>query len=309
MSGINVEEYASLNDTGYASNTPNEPKAPEEEFFHSVYICGQSRTNQTVKEEYGKLQIRGVAYNKTEVHMIITHIKDVNVKNVASKGQGRKNKVECFSYKTGTPPFHGTTKLENGEFRTCPENTSARSLVPFCNPCRNQLIVAGILCDPSGKPIRSNDNKLVFVFIRGKGVKYKNVMDYVDSLAAASLPPMIQPQNDKSKEFERRVLNHKRFVTKISVGTSPSSFGDKQVFVLEASQNTLSDNLVKDILDISKKTLEKFNEKFDWTATMSRPPSSQFVVSLEEDDTQEIKSEEESLQSEATFNFGDIKFP
>ena len=74
------EDYAGLGETGFGG--AREPVKPEDEFFHSVYIAGQTRINHINKEELaGKLQIRGVEYNKDSVCFIITHIKEVLVKD------------------------------------------------------------------------------------------------------------------------------------------------------------------------------------------------------------------------------------
>ena len=52
----NYEDYNNLGDAGVAK----EATAPEDEFFHSVYIGGLARKNQTgVTEQAGLLHIRG----------------------------------------------------------------------------------------------------------------------------------------------------------------------------------------------------------------------------------------------------------
>ena len=72
-------EYADLGTTGYKST---EPVKPEDEFFHSLYIAGNSRKNHIgVTEQGGQLQIRGVEYNQQSVNMVITHVKKILVKN------------------------------------------------------------------------------------------------------------------------------------------------------------------------------------------------------------------------------------
>jgi len=77
-----------------------ERTAPEDEFFHSIYVSGKSRKNDTgVKEEGGKLQIRGVTYNHEKLHMIITHTKDIKLKEkeVQNKTNHAKRKQTCLS--------------------------------------------------------------------------------------------------------------------------------------------------------------------------------------------------------------------
>ena len=256
---MDFNEYSDLAETGHTSK---EPTKPEDEFFHSLYIAGQMRTNHTgVQEMPGQLQIRGVEYNLSEAHFIITHTKEVLAKVVQ---QNNRDQIQCFSYKDGPPPWFGTTQLPDGNKRPCPMNSNERSLNEFCNPCRSQIIVAGIRCDEGGNPMMV-DNKPVFVFIRGKGMKYSNVSNYLADLYKMDLPPIFTPQTDESRAFEKQVVNHKRFVTKITVGTAPSRYGDKTVFVL-ATGAQIPDETVKGLLNIAKKTKDKFKEKFDWSA-------------------------------------------
>jgi len=129
-------EYADLGQTGYASN---EPVKPEDEFFHSLYIAGNSRPNHiNITEEGGKMQIRGVEYNLNEVNMIITHVKKILVKN--EKDAQGKQKVGCFSFKPEPhPPWHGWNNKQ------CGSNSAERAADAFCNTCREQIIVAGIM--------------------------------------------------------------------------------------------------------------------------------------------------------------------
>ena len=165
------EDYAGLGETGFGG--AREPVKPEDEFFHSVYIAGQTRINHINKEELaGKLQIRGVEYNKDSVCFIITHIKEVLVKE-EKDNQGRM-RTACFSFKEGDAPWYGTNQNHR-----CGSNSAERAANPHCEPCRAQIIVAGIYCTENGKPILNEDKSPTFVFIRGKGMKYSNVSDYL----------------------------------------------------------------------------------------------------------------------------------
>ena len=59
---MGIGDYEELYSTGHESK---EPIKPEDEFFHSVYISGQTRKNHIdIEEIQDKLQIRGVEYNK-----------------------------------------------------------------------------------------------------------------------------------------------------------------------------------------------------------------------------------------------------
>lgn len=254
MNDFNMEEYSSLADTGFVNK---EQVLPEDEFFHSVYVSGQTRKNHIgIEEQTGKFQVRGVEYNLDRIHMIITNVKDVLVN--ASRDQQNQEKIDCFSYKSGALPWKGTSG------RICGLNSAERASNPACSNCRAQIIVSGIYCDANGKPLVNEDNKPVFVFLRGKGMKYSNVSNYLGEMYNKDLPPIFTPVTEDSKKFEKAVVNNKRFVTIITKGEANSKYGVQSVFEL-ASGIQLQDNVVKDILKISKKTIGKFNEKFDWS--------------------------------------------
>lgn len=312
------EEYADLETTGHESR---EPVKPENEFYHSVYISGQSRKNHLgIVEEVGKFQIRGVEYNLSEVNMIITHTKDVLVK--ANQSGGREN-VECFSFKPSSPPWYGTSRLQNGDPRQCPQTSAERAVNDYCNPCRSQIIVAGIYCGADGSPILSEEKKPIFLFIRGKGMKYSNVSNYLGDLFKMDLTPIFEPVTEQSQAFEKKVVNNKRFVTNITKGSAESRYGIKDVFVLKTGTK-LPKEVVLKILDASKKTLDKFNDKFDWSkrAATSGYGGSQAagdkddkVLSLDDaidgDDTpntEEPQSKTTEEKSKQVFSFDDVNF-
>lgn len=256
-SSIDFSEYSEvLGDGGYDVKVP---VAPEDEFFHAVYISGQQRQNSAGGTEMpGKLQIRGLRNNLDEVNMVITHIKQVLVKSIQSK-DGRGEKLECFSYQNGNPPWKSTSG------NLCGKNAAERATNPFCTSCRSQIIITGLYLDEkTGRPFLV-DKKPVYIFIRAKGVKYGNVATYLADLAKRDdLEPMVTPVTPESKEFEKRQINHKRFITKITVGKQSTNYGMKDVFELTAGDPLTVDN-VKSILNKAKETMEQFKEKFDWS--------------------------------------------
>lgn len=308
------EDYKDLNKTGYTSV---ETVAPEDEFFHSVYISGQSRKNHiNIIEEIGKMQIRGVEYNLSEVNMVIVHTKELLSKIISKSG---KDSVECFSFKDGAPPWFGTTKLPDGNRRQCPQTSAERAVVDFCNPCRSQILVAGIYCRPDGTPVVTEDKKPVFVFVRAKGMKYSNIANYLSELYKEDLTPVFEPVTEKSKEFEKKVVNQKRFVTKITKGSASSKHGMKDVFVLTKGQQLPKETVLK-ILTLSKNTLDKFNEKFDWskrgaTSYDVTEAQAEGIMSMEPTEgSTTIPVDEAALQKEKEkqsaklFSFDDIEF-
>jgi hypothetical protein len=257
---MSYEDYADLMGTGHESR---EPVKPEDEFFHSVYIAGTTRKNHiNVEELAGKFQVRGVQYNLDEVNLIITHTKDILAKIIT---QNRKDSIECFSFKPGAPPWYGTSKLTDNTARPCPQTSAERAVNEYCNLCKAQIVVAGIFCNSDGSPVLTDEKKPIFVFIRGKGMKYKGVSDYLGDMFKMEMTPIFDPPTPESIKFEKAVVNNKRFVTNITKGQESSNYGMKDVFILKTGAELPKDAVLK-ILEVSKNTLEKFNEKFDWSA-------------------------------------------
>lgn len=290
-----MNDYSSLDETGY---DVQQPLSPEEEFFHSVYIAGQTRTNHiNIEEQAGKLQIRGVAYNLDKICMIVTHVKPVLLKS--TRGPAGRETVECFSFRKGEPPWFGWNK------RQCGSNSAERAANDFCQSCRAQLVVTGIYCDEGGKPILSGeDNKPAFVFLRGKGMKYKNVADYLAELAKKELTPIITPVTEETKKWEQRNVNNKRFVTIVSIGEASSNYGPKKVFTLTEGMQ-LTDKVTVDILNIAKKTVEQFTKKFDWSkepATVSGYGESQGEKAVDPAHTLPDSAPQEQPKTENTEN-------
>ena len=257
---MSYQDYQELMGTGHESR---EPVKPEDEYFHSVYIAGTTRKNHiNVEELAGKFQVRGVQYNLDEVNMIITHTKDILAKIIT---QNRRDSIECFSFKPGAPPWYGTSKLADNSARPCPQTSAERAVNEYCNLCKAQILVAGIFCNPDGSPVLTEEKKPIFVFIRGKGMKYKGVSDYLGDMYKKELAPIFDPVTAESTAFEKAVVNNKRFVTNIKKGQENSNYGMKDVFILSPAAELPKDAVLK-ILEVSKNTLEKFNEKFDWSA-------------------------------------------
>jgi len=291
------EDYAGLADSGFEGG--KEQVKPEDEFFHSLYISGKLRKNHLlIDEQPGKLQIRGVKYNLDEVHMIITNVKKVLVKEEKKDG---RDTTTCFSFKQGNSPYKGNSG------NTCGLNSAERASSTFCSICKEQIIVSGILSSKEGKPELSPENKPIFVFLRAKGMKYSNIGNYLSDLVKLDLSPIITPATEESKKFEKIAVNNKRFVTSIKVGTANSKHGIQQVFDLTKG-NQLSDNDVKKILEIAKKTVEKFNEKFDWSKRSNSTSTGYAPQALAENQFESKKSEETTKKENSNFSFDDIQF-
>jgi len=307
---VDINDYADLDGLGYEGHTQT---SPENEFFHAVYITGNSRKNEIgITEESGKLQIRGVDYNKDKVCMIITHVKQILSKE--TKDPTGNMRTTCFSFKKGAPPWHGW----NG--RTCGTTAAERASSDFCKPCKAQILVAGLYCNESGKPILGEDGKPTFLFLRGKGMKYKNIGDYLSDLSNKDLTPILKPVTEQTKRFEKANVNNKRFVTEVTIGEADSRYGIKKVFDLKTGIE-LPENVVVDMLNITKKTVDKFTDKFEWKDSSSRytptaapqdedPYGHKIPDSTPENNTSEPKkTNEESSQSqtEDAFDFDSLE--
>jgi hypothetical protein len=258
-----IDDYSELE--GFGLDIPEtKPTAPEDEVFHSVYIAGRKRTNEmNIVEEIGKLQIRGVQNNLTELYFVITHVKDIYAKII--RNQRNQESIECFSYKEGQFPWYGTTKLADGSPRMCPPSAKEREGTNFCEPCRTHIIVAGVLVKDNGSPIAKDDGKPVMVFLRGKGMKFNNISEYLAEMRNLELDPIFEPVTDRSKDFEKRVVNNSRFITKVTVGEAESTHGNMvKVFELEKTQ-ALPKPAVLKVLELSKNMAPAFREKMDWS--------------------------------------------
>lgn len=286
-----LDDYQDLNETGYEAP---EVKSPEEELFHSIYISGVPRKNhKDIVEQVGKLQIRGVDYNLDEVYGIITHIKTVLVKTTTVN---KRDTVECFCYQA-EKPWKGTSG------RMCGATSVIRSADPYCSQCKSNLIVSFLLCQSNGKPLTDEKGNKLFGFVRGKGMKYMPLSNYLSELSSLDIPALYPGEKN-----EKAIVNHKRFVTKITVGTASSNFGPKTVFDFTKTIE-IPKNYVEAILDVAKKTLSDFNEKFDWSKNKLENQESQSNPSpsnLTTFDLNETSSPKNDNATSDAFDFEDI---
>lgn len=311
---MSFDDYSNLANTGYKGGTTQQ-KAPEDEFFHSCYVAGKNRTNHiNVKEISGELQIRGVEYNLEKVHMIITHTKEI-LANI--KTEKAKDTTLCFSFKDGEPPWHGTSKLGDGSNRVCPQTSPERAVNDFCCNCKTQILVAGIYCKESGEPILNDEKKPIFIFIRGKGMRFSGVSEYLNDLYNEDLDPVFEPVTEESAQFEKSVVNNKRFVTEITIGEETSSFGN-DVYIFKLNRGLkLPKETVLSILKLSKQTVDKFIEKFDWSKKQqttgygsSSTPDGVLTTDNENGKSTEEKASEAGVEEPTAkpFSFDDVSF-
>jgi len=242
-----------------------EQVAPEDEVFHSVYVGGVDRTNEMgIVEEAGKIHIRGVEYNLDKVYCVITTSKLINAKFIKSNGRDR---LVCFSYRESDPPVDFRGEL-------CPPSEE-RNNSEKCKGCKSQILMVGILTDERGKPKVNKDKKPIFIFIRGKGIKYGNVSDYLYSLSELEIEPYFENPTDDSLTFEKNNVNPMRIVTKVTKGTAESAHGVKTVFNFEKGIET-SKKLVERLLELNTDVIEEFDKKFNWGVGLKKKSSSSY---------------------------------
>ena len=301
---IGIEEFTDLADTGI---TITKSVPPEEEFFKSVYITGKERKNHIgTTEQSGKLQVRGKDYNLDEVNMVITNVKKILVKNI--KNSRGFDSVDCFCFMEGEQPYTSTSG------RTCGATRGDRDTNEFCVPCRSQIIVAGLYCEPSGKPIMDGSAP-VFCFVRANGIKYSNVSEYLNDMSEKDLTPLFQPSTEETIKKEKIFVNNKRFVTNIKVEMAQSDYGEARVFKLVPGTE-LPGEKVMDILKLAKKVQPKFVDKFDWSKKQSDKPRPDGVLGF--DDAKQNPAEQPAQNQEANttnqppvqqdFSFDEIEF-
>ena len=283
---MDQQEYSDLYNTSHKGYkvTP-----PEEEKFKSVYIGGEDRKNHIgIVEKKGKLHVRGFKYNLDQIIFLITHVKGMLAKTERDD-KLKRDVLKCFSYQLGKPPWIGTSG------KTCGTNSAERASVDFCAPCRSQLVVSGILCDDKGNFIEDDRKELVRIFIRAKASKYGLVKEYLDKCTSMDIdPPFFTPQTTESKKAEKDLVNNKRMVTVVTIGSTKTNYGMKDAFRLsEGSRVPLE--VTKKVLDDAKKTLSDFNEKFDWSKTK------QAVGYGSDSDKEDEESEKPPLKPEQLF--------
>jgi hypothetical protein len=263
---------------------PSEPVDPKDEFFHSLYISGQERELEGgITEEANKLQVRGVKYNLSEVYCILTHVKKMQVNQT---GNGRSSRLTCFSYQFGPRPYKGT------DGTVCPETTKDREGVPHCSNCRANVVAAGVLTDKSGNPLLDEKKTPIFIFIRGKGIKYSGLSDYLFEL----YKQIDLVKIDENNEDKDRMLNRSKVVTKITKTKINTNYGDKFVFKYNMEMK-LNKSVTEQILKLSAKTVEKFHEKFDWSRKKKPAVSSTGVMSFEPGEVDSGGAEEAPIVS------------
>ena len=122
-----------------------------------------------------------------------------------------------------------------------------------------------MMCDKNGKPLVTDDKKPIILFVRGSGVKYTNVSDYLYKLATMDMEPFFPDSNPDKIEFEKNNINQMRVVTKITKGTTDTIHGTKTIFEFDIENEDVSEKLVNRLMAYNSEMVVEFDEKFDWS--------------------------------------------
>lgn len=316
---LNYEDYVDLSGSGIGQ--PKKEVPPEEDFFHSIYICGRDRENhKQIVEKNGKLQIRGVDYNLDEVYMIVTHVKKVRI-NSSFDVTKQRNVITCGS-KLNTNPWVGTSG------RKC-ATAKERVAIPECKECKHQIIVFGVLCENREGRLRiGEDKKPVFCFFVGRGIKWEDVNSYLTTLAEQEITPIFEPVTDKSIKFEKENVDmSKRVVTVIKVGHKRSQYNNNLLQTFSFSTGAkLSNKHIVSLIEVAKKTVPKVEEKLNklvgitgsdseeenqpQTEESAPAPLTMDIPSMENNKTPEPTPTKEVITEapEENYSFDDVEF-
>jgi len=143
-------------------------------------------------------------------------------------------------------------------------------------------------------------------------MRYSGVSEYLGDRYNDELEPLFTPATEQSQDFEKRIVNNKRFVVNIGIDEEESGYGNKvKVFDLQKGVQIPDETVIK-ILKLSKDTVEQFKEKFDWSRKKKTTGyEAAGILSTEGEPGEDLdkgKVKEEEAGTEQTFSFDDIEF-
>jgi len=238
---ISSKEYSTLD--GASNLSAGKAAGP----FVRVFITGQPRAGMipgTMSAVYPELwndknDEKYLVKNKTDLKFVIMFFKKVKeLKEHIGIGKDRRSILKWFSFNPDQVP-------------NAPEGS------------KNLFIIAGALLGDDSKAVvdKIDPTRTAFIHFRCDGIKVGKVIEYCNELSDAGkdLPPL-----SDNVDFEKKVVLPKRFITKVTVTTAPSSYGDKYVFEFKVDKK-LPDEAVIKMMDRSSKWLDVFNKQFDVT--------------------------------------------
>ena len=243
MAFLNSGSYTGLSNVSSSVST----KAPGK--FKSVFITGAVRKDQ----DFGTIQVMTsvdetgeyLVHNAKEIYFIPYFIKRFWEKYTKAKNQKGEDydKLVAMSWDDKVPKIDDSCKftyLISG---------------PVLDPATKKIMTYTKDYEASG--IKAGDP--ILISFKCAGMKFNGAMTYLDTIAkkGKELTPL-----SESPEFEKNVVTPKRFISKASVSTAKSDYGDKLVFVFELAQQ-LPDAAVEKILQSAKNAQEVFETQYD----------------------------------------------
>jgi len=202
---------------GVMSGERKESTPAKDELFHSLYISGTTRedndgpTGEMRRLKAEHLQVRGTdLINMDDCYVQFFYKRMILSKEYAGANPKFKKYTECFSWRDydANGIMHGTSGNE------CGKNSDARKCNPYCQTCKAQVILCGFMCEANGAPMKDTKGNLIHFFIRARGIRIGNVMQYI--FDCQELPVPFISQDESKSDFEKSYSNLFRRVVKIS---------------------------------------------------------------------------------------------
>lgn len=246
----------------------------KDEFFHSLYIAGTTRedndgpTGEVRRLKAEHLQVRGTDFiNMDECYVQFFYKRQLQVKEYSGVNPKFRGYTECFSWRN--PDENGVIRGTSGN--VCGKNSAERKMNPFCTTCKTQIIFCGFLCDQHGAPHKDNDGKLYHMFIRARGIRVGNAMQYI--FDCQDLPTPFITNDISKQDFEKSYSNLFRRVVKVStepitgVGVNGQPWSHLVYSFTGVKENDPQTTMK--LLQYGMSLESKIEEKFDQTKMVS----------------------------------------
>lgn len=239
MAFLNADSYSDL--SGHSAEGGG---AREKGLFTKVFISSSPRGEQLpghmhAISEWGEGDIpeNFLFVNKREVYFLPMFIKKVR-ELVETNPVTDRRSLRWFSY-------------------------SPDEDVEYPTGAKVSYIIAGALLNEKFEkvPDAEDPERAAFIHFKANGVKVGKIIDYLKILNE-KYNDIDRLCGDDQASFEKAVVMPRRFITKASVTTAPTSFGDRYVFQIEPHKQ-LPNEVVKDVMDKSLQWLEPFDKQFD----------------------------------------------
>lgn len=258
---INSQNYSKLN--AVSSKMPQ--KSPGK--FLKVFLTGAPRENQRVGMYQCLYDFDGQGYlinNAEKVRFIPYFLKRYweKTEQVQDKTGRKYDKIVAFGWHEDVPKIDAD--------------------------CRYVYLIAGILVDDHNKmvtiPVDAPERGLkkgepAWIYFVCNGVRYGAIIDLMNAISEEVKNKKLAPLSD-SPEFERNVVNPRRFLLSAETAIQDTKYGPKTTYAFKIVA-PLPDNIVSKVIEDSDKMLPEFEKQFDKTEYVrsnSKPISEQSNV-------------------------------